>query len=454
MFSTTSHKRLWIAILQILCFCSMLQPVCAQNTKPLNTRQTSGNTPYHSRQQTSVDAAMQYTVKPDFRFTALSLSIERSASFANAYVMVGQDTFFLREDEHQAEEDTLKQSTLLIFDAPQTDFIFYPASIRGEVSFSLINAESGRDKANTRVRDRVRDRVREQKIQKQAQPGQNGSCLPPDMIRTSLWREGLPEPSYTRIETNVRHVIVHHSAGSNTSTDYVNVVRNIYLFHTQDRGWSDVGYNYLIAQDGTIFQGRSFSNDQQENDNVQGAHFCGQNSGTMGICMLGNFNTAVPSDTSITSLVRLTAWKLDKESLDPFASSSHPANNNLGVIGAHRNGCATECPGDNLYALLDDIRLETEAYLLAGCQEEEEEVLAFQVYPVPAEGKLNISLPEEQVPEEIRLIDALGKKFTVQAYQEEEEGNWVVETEGLAAGMYILEISGHDFEQTRKLLIH
>jgi hypothetical protein len=443
MLSAASYKRLWHAMLQILCFCSTVQSVFAQNTKPLNTRQTSGNTSYHSRQQATIDSAMLYTVNPNFSFTALSMNIERSTSFSGAYVIVGQDTFFLREDEHQAEEDTFRQSALLIFDSPQTAFTFYSAGIRGNVSFSLINAEKGRDKANKRVKEQ----------KKQTKPEQSGTCQQPDMIRTSAWREGLPEPSYNRLVTNVRHVIVHHSAGSNTNRDYVNVVRNIYLYHTQSNGWSDIGYNYLIAQDGTIFQGRSFSNDEAENDNVQGAHFCGQNSGTMGICLLGNFNTAVPSDTAVTSLVRLTSWKLDKESLNPLASSRHPANSNLGVIAGHRNGCATECPGDNLYAMLDDIRLEVDAYLKAGCPEEEAP-LAFNVYPVPVERQLNISMPSEQIPEAIWMIDAVGKKFSVQAYQDQEEGLWVVETDGLATGVYILQISGDDFEHTRKLLIY
>ncbi|WPP48539.1 N-acetylmuramoyl-L-alanine amidase [Catalinimonas niigatensis] len=444
MLSDTFFKRLWLVILQILCFCFSLSFAFAQNKQSLHTRQTSQNPPYYSRQQATVASDKHYAIQPDFSFTALSLTIDRSATFEGAYVIVGQDTFFLREDEHLAEEDPFKHSGLLIFDTPQTTFAFFSASIRGNVSFSLINAESGRGKANARM----------QESKKQRHSDQNVSCQPPEMIRTSVWREGLPEPAYNRIETNVRHVIVHHSAGSNISTDYLNTVRNIYLFHTQDRGWSDVGYNYLIAQDGTIFQGRSYSDDQADNDDVQGAHFCGQNSGTMGICMMGNFNTAVPSDTSITSLIRLTAWKLDKESLNPLASSSHPANSNLGVIAGHRNGCATECPGDNLYAMLEDIRLETEAYLEAGCQDEEEEPLAFQVYPIPTDGQLNISLPPEQIPEAIWLIDAAGNKFSVQAYLDQEEGIWMMETYGLATGVYILQISGDDFEQTRKLLIH
>ncbi|MDF9800059.1 hypothetical protein OKW21_005322 [Catalinimonas alkaloidigena] len=441
--ASTASGYLRFATVQILCFCSISLSVFAQNTKSLHTRQTSANAPYYSRHEAYIDAARQYTIKPDFSFTALAISIEQKFDFKGAYVIVSQDTLFLQEDEHQPEDDNLRQSVLLIIDKAQHSFIFYPADIRGNVSFSLLNAEEGRKKANTRT----------QKQKKQLDTNQDGTCHLPSLIRTSIWREGLPEPSYNRVETDVGHVIVHHSAGSNTSTDYVNTVRNIYLFHTQVRGWSDIGYNYLIAQDGTIFQGRSFSNDEVENDDIRGAHFCGQNSGTMGICMLGNYNTVLPTDTSVSALVRLTGWKLHKESLDPLAGSSHPANNNLSVIAGHRNGCATECPGDNLYAMLNDIRLEVEAYLKAGC-EEEAEALAFNVYPVPAEEKVNFTLPSEQVPEEIWMIDAGGKKFSVSAYLDQEGESWVVDTRLLAAGIYVLQINGSNFEQKRKLLIY
>ncbi len=443
MLSFVSYKKLCCAILQILCLCTGALPLSAQNTEPLFSRQISGNKPYYSKEQVNIVSASFYTVKPAFNFTALSVEIDRSASFEGVYVVIGQDTFLLRADEHQAEEQRHQQSVLLIFDQPQASFTFYPATIHGEVSFSLINAESGREKANQRM----------QQLQKKAAPDQSTSCQLPEILHTSVWRTGLPQPSYSRTETNVRHVIVHHSAGSNTDTDYVNVVRNIYLFHTQVNGWSDIGYNYLIAQDGTIFQGRSFSNDQLDNDEVQGAHFCGKNSETMGICILGNYNTAVPTDTSVASLIKLTSWKLDKESLDPLASSSHPANSNLGVIAGHRNGCATECPGENLYVMLGDIRLEVEAYIASGCGEEEE-LQVFNVYPVPTAGRMNISLPSEQIPEAIWLTDATGKKFSVHAYQDKEEKSWVVETAGLAAGMYILEVNGEGFEEKRKLLIH
>ncbi|XOV92630.1 MAG: N-acetylmuramoyl-L-alanine amidase [Bacteroidota bacterium] len=173
-------------------------------------------------------------------------------------------------------------------------------------------------------------------------------------IPQSEWRAGLPAPDYSRSETQVEHVVIHHSAGSNTNTDYIQVVRDIYIYHTEVNGWSDIGYNYLIAQNGTIFNGRDPGNLDQ--DNVLGAHFCGSNSTTMGICLLGNYETATLPASSNSSLLKVVAWKLDKEGLSPFTKHQHALGNFDAVIG-HRDGCSTLCPGENVYTQLDEIKL-------------------------------------------------------------------------------------------------
>jgi len=102
---------------------------------------------------------------------------------------------------------------------------------------------------------------------------------PVTSIPQSEWRAGLTEPSYSRIETEVEHVVVHHSAGSNTNRNYTQVVRDIYIYHTEVNGWSDIGYHYVIKKDGTIEEGRPLKK--------TGAHVRGANRGTVGVCFVG-----------------------------------------------------------------------------------------------------------------------------------------------------------------------
>lgn len=180
----------------------------------------------------------------------------------------------------------------------------------------------------------------------------------PVVVPVTTWRLGLPAPKERPSITQVRHLVVHHSAGSNTASNYTDVVRNIYVFHTQSNGWNDVGYNFLIAQDGTIFEGRD-GQGQAEGDNVLGAHFCGKNTATMGVCLLGDYQTAQPTEVSVRSLLQLLSWKIKKDNLDVLIPAPHPPaapQGNLATLVGHRDGCATDCPGNNVYARLNEFR--------------------------------------------------------------------------------------------------
>jgi len=169
----------------------------------------------------------------------------------------------------------------------------------------------------------------------------------------------LPDPGNQPINHNVNHAIVHHSVGSNNNPDTREVVRNIYLFHTNNNGWDDIGYNFLIGINGDIYEGRDGKGMMNDSD-VKGAHFCGKNSNTMGIGVIGTYTDTVPSDSALRSLKSMLSWKLYKEQLNPLEDQLHPqASNNqnsLGIIAGHRDGCATECPGDELYAQLPMIK--------------------------------------------------------------------------------------------------
>ena len=35
------------------------------------------------------------------------------------------------------------------------------------------------------------------------------------------------------------------------------LLRSIYAYHTQSRGWSDVGYNFLVDRYGRLYEGRA-----------------------------------------------------------------------------------------------------------------------------------------------------------------------------------------------------
>jgi hypothetical protein len=185
---------------------------------------------------------------------------------------------------------------------------------------------------------------------------------PPVVTRTE-W--GCPDGQITihgsLIYTTVTHLIVHHTAMGVEApdSDWPALVRSIWNFHVLERGWADIGYNYLIDPNGVIYEGRSGG------DNVIGAHFSGVNAGTMAVALLGDFTNAAPANDALNSLKEILAWKCDQRGLDPEGRSPHEASQLiLNTISGHRDGPkATECPGEALYLLLPAIRAEVESLI-------------------------------------------------------------------------------------------
>jgi uncharacterized protein (TIGR03437 family) len=190
----------------------------------------------------------------------------------------------------------------------------------------------------------------------------------PAVITRTEWGcpDGQSNPRATPQYTTVTHLIVHHTAGSNTASDWAAVVRSIWSLHVFTNGWSDIGYNYLIDPNGMIYEGRAGG------DNVIGAHFSCANSGTLGVALLGTFTSVSPTSRAITSLQHLLAWKSDQRGLDPAGITFHmPTQLNLNNISGHRdanastaaNACpsGTVCPGDVLYAQLPATRAEVKS---------------------------------------------------------------------------------------------
>lgn len=277
------------------------------------------------------------------------------------------------------------------------------------------------------------------------------SCQIPNGIDQDIWRSGLPPPTVSPSLNSVNHCIVHHSAGSNTATDYVDVVRNIYIYHTDVNGWDDIGYNYLIAQDGTLFHGRD-GQGQIEDDNVRGAHFCAKNSGTMGICLLGNYLFTPPDTSALNTLQDLILWKLNKENLQALDSFMHPlpAGNYLDVISGHKDGCATECPGTFLYGELQDLRTSIDSRL-GNCLPLNIDKIRYntniKIYPNPTRAKINI---ESDDFKRMNLYNQVGQNIDTFYLK---EGQNQIDLRALKPGIYFARFFSNQTSEFRKIQI-
>jgi putative cell wall-binding protein len=152
---------------------------------------------------------------------------------------------------------------------------------------------------------------------------------------------------------------VHHTAGTNsyTEAEVPAIIRAIYAYHVNGRGWRDIGYNFLVDRFGRTWEGRYGGVDRA----VVGAHTAGYNSSAFGTSVLGTYTSKAPEDAVLFAYERLIAWKFTLHGVEPDASVAYPGQKTLPAIAGHRDADATECPGQLLYDKLGAIRLGTAA---------------------------------------------------------------------------------------------
>lgn len=92
---------------------------------------------------------------------------------------------------------------------------------------------------------------------------------------------------YTTNKRNIKEIIVHCSA-TPEGKDFT--ISDIKRWHLQ-RGFSDIGYHYVIYRDGSLHVGR--------NESIIGAHCTGHNTASIGICYIGGMDSSnkYPKDT-------------------------------------------------------------------------------------------------------------------------------------------------------------
>lgn len=94
----------------------------------------------------------------------------------------------------------------------------------------------------------------------------------------------------------MRHItdIIIHCSATPPSADIG--VAEIRKWHTdpkpKGRGWSDVGYHFIIRRDGTIEKGRPLER--------PGAHARGHNSNSIGICLVGGVDSSQAATCNFT----------------------------------------------------------------------------------------------------------------------------------------------------------
>jgi len=134
-------------------------------------------------------------------------------------------------------------------------------------------------------------------------------------------------------------ITVHHEGGKvlSETDDAVRRIKNIQTWGMgPDRNWTDIPYHFLIAPDGTVYEGR--------NPLVAGETATEYDpSGHLLISFLGNYEKQELNDKLLDVLTRLIAKLCIQYNISPETIASHRDHSKM-----------TTCPGKNIYPYFEN----------------------------------------------------------------------------------------------------
>ena len=136
-------------------------------------------------------------------------------------------------------------------------------------------------------------------------------------------------------ERDATDMIVLHHTGSDEDVDVS--AESIHGYHLSI-GYAGIGYHFVVRKDGTIERGRP--------EWAEGSHAYGENYHTLGIHLSGDFTFAKPTEQQIENTALLIAHLCTDYSIP--MDRAH-------IVGHREVNADTDCPGDNLQNLLNEI---------------------------------------------------------------------------------------------------
>jgi hypothetical protein len=132
-------------------------------------------------------------------------------------------------------------------------------------------------------------------------------------------------------------------------------------------GYCDIAYHFLVDRFGVIFVGRAGGITRP----VIGGHAGGFNTGSTGVALIGDFQSAQPTGEQWNALVNLLRWRLSVAHLDPSVPSMYTVKSSpcgcqkwpVGTqiyldnrIWGHGDLDFTACPGGTFWTRRSELR--------------------------------------------------------------------------------------------------
>ena len=157
------------------------------------------------------------------------------------------------------------------------------------------------------------------------------------IIPRSGWQANEARP-YKEHGVPVR-ITVHHEGGRvlTDTADAARRIKNIQVWGMgKDRNWTDIPYHFLVAPDGTVYEGRHLNIVGETNTEYDP-------SGHLLICFLGNYQEQELNQHLLDMLTKLIAFFCKKYKISPETIATHRDHSKQ-----------TTCPGKNIYPYFEN----------------------------------------------------------------------------------------------------
>lgn len=134
----------------------------------------------------------------------------------------------------------------------------------------------------------------------------------------------------------IKYITIHHGGEDfPEDKDPIKYLRGLQSWSQSEKHWIDNPYHYMIDLKGNIYEARpiKYPGDTNTSYDVRGHAL---------ICVMGNYEHQILSETQFEQLALLTAFLADEYDVSPA------------VIKGHKDYVETLCPGRDLYRYLED----------------------------------------------------------------------------------------------------
>lgn len=153
----------------------------------------------------------------------------------------------------------------------------------------------------------------------------------PEIVSRAGWGARAAK-QWRSISVPLSKVVIHHTETPScySKASCAARVRSMQNYHMNTRKWWDIGYHFIVGEDGRVYEGRGWYN--------EGGHATNWNSISYGIAIIGNFQYRLPNTAALNAVKALIACAQPRYLRTWYS------------LYGHRDTKSTSCPGNRLYS--------------------------------------------------------------------------------------------------------